>query len=75
MGREPGAPGTETQQPQGPGRISGVASRFLLVKNLFDPKEETEKDWDKVIEEETASEAQRFGKVHSLHERVLPDVS
>lgn len=49
--------------PQGPGIISGVASRCVLLKNMFDPKEETDVDWDKQIQTETEEEIKNFGAV------------
>ena len=47
----------------GPGRIQGVASRYLCIKNMFDPRTETEPDWDQAIAEDTKMECENFGTV------------
>lgn len=46
--------------------IAGVASRCLIVQNMFDPEEETEQDWAKQIHEETLEEVENFGKVSHM---------
>ena len=40
-------------------------TRFVLVKNMFDPAEETEPNWAQEIEEDTIDECKKFGLVES----------
>jgi len=47
----------------GPGRIQGAPSKFLLIKNMFNPAEETEADWADAVREDTEIECSKFGKV------------
>mmetsp|Transcript_36211 Transcript_36211/g.45153 ORF Transcript_36211/g.45153 Transcript_36211/m.45153 type:complete len:355 (+) Transcript_36211:1109-2173(+) len=47
----------------GPGRIQGAASRYLLIKNMFNPAEETEPDWVDAVREDTEMECGKFGRV------------
>ena len=45
----------------------GDASSFLLLKNMFDPEEETEPNWAAEIGEDIASECSKYGKVLDLN--------
>ena len=51
------------QQQKGPGPITGLPSSCLLIKNMFDPAKETEKDWDLDIRDDTEDECNKFGRV------------
>jgi RNA recognition motif-containing protein len=50
-------------QPNGAGPIQGILSQYLVVRNMFDPAEETEAEWDVDIKEDTIAECSKFGKV------------
>ncbi|KAF5390241.1 hypothetical protein D9757_002975 [Collybiopsis confluens] len=44
-----------------------MQSRSVLLKNMFDPEEETEKDWDKDLAEDVKGECeQKYGKVEAI---------
>ncbi|XP_011045848.1 PREDICTED: RNA-binding protein 39 [Populus euphratica] len=45
----------------------GVPSDCLLLKNMFDPKTETEPDFDLDIKEDVQEECSRFGNVKHIH--------
>jgi hypothetical protein len=47
----------------GAGPIQGILSQYILVRNMFDPVEETEPEWDVDIKEDTIAECSKFGKV------------
>ncbi|KAF8202915.1 hypothetical protein BJ912DRAFT_1018762 [Pholiota molesta] len=44
-----------------------MTSRSVLLKNMFDPEEETEKDWDKDLAEDVKGECEsKYGPVHAI---------
>ncbi|EIW86756.1 splicing factor CC1-like protein [Coniophora puteana RWD-64-598 SS2] len=44
-----------------------MQSRSVLMKNMFDPEEETERDWDKELAEDVKGECQeKYGKVEAI---------
>ncbi|KAJ3790958.1 hypothetical protein GGU10DRAFT_281419 [Lentinula aff. detonsa] len=44
-----------------------MQSRSVLLKNMFDPEEETEKDWDKDLGDDVKSECEeKYGKVEAI---------
>ena len=43
--------------------LVGIPSLFLLIRNLFDPSEETDEGWDLDIQEDVTEECLKFGKV------------
>ncbi|KAI4350258.1 hypothetical protein L6164_004731 [Bauhinia variegata] len=45
----------------------GVPSECLLLKNMFDPKDEKEPDFDLDIKEDVEDECSRFGKIKHIH--------
>ncbi|KAG6763009.1 hypothetical protein POTOM_033537 [Populus tomentosa] len=45
----------------------GVPSDCILLKNMFDPKTETEPDFDLDIKEDVQEECSRFGNVKHIH--------
>ncbi|KAG6761698.1 hypothetical protein POTOM_034927 [Populus tomentosa] len=45
----------------------GVPSDCILLKNMFDPKTETEPDYDLDIKEDVQEECSRFGNVKHIH--------
>ena len=60
-------------QPGEKPKIVGAPSHAFMLKNMFDPKTETEPDWDKDIKEDVEEECGKFGQVlHSYVEKDLP---
>ena len=47
----------------GGGGISGDPARTLLIRNMFDPAEETDENWDQDIKEDTEGECSKYGQV------------
>ncbi|KAK7343338.1 hypothetical protein VNO77_11998 [Canavalia gladiata] len=45
----------------------GVPSECLLLKNMFDPKDENEPDFDLDIKEDVEAECSKFGKLKHIH--------
>ncbi|KAH7916409.1 hypothetical protein BJ138DRAFT_1108774 [Hygrophoropsis aurantiaca] len=46
---------------------SAMQSKSVLLKNMFDPEEETERDWDKELAEDVKGECQeKYGKVEAI---------
>ncbi|XP_061364704.1 uncharacterized protein LOC133308121 isoform X2 [Gastrolobium bilobum] len=45
----------------------GVPSECLLLKNMFDPKDEKEPDFDLDIKEDVEAECSKFGKLKHIH--------
>ncbi|KAJ3720014.1 splicing factor CC1-like protein [Lentinula raphanica] len=44
-----------------------MQSRSVLLKNMFDPEEETEKDWDKDLADDVKGECEeKYGKVEAI---------
>ncbi|KII93760.1 hypothetical protein PLICRDRAFT_171473 [Plicaturopsis crispa FD-325 SS-3] len=44
-----------------------MQSKSVLLKNMFDPEEETERDWDKELAEDVKGECQeKYGKVDAI---------
>ncbi|KAJ8515373.1 hypothetical protein ONZ45_g7209 [Pleurotus djamor] len=44
-----------------------MQSKSVLLKNMFDPEEETERDWDKELAEDVKSECEgKYGKVEAI---------
>ncbi|KAJ7092692.1 splicing factor CC1-like protein [Mycena epipterygia] len=44
-----------------------MQSRSVLLKNMFDPEEETERDWDKDLADDVKGECQeKYGKVEAI---------
>ncbi|KAI8809966.1 hypothetical protein BJ742DRAFT_803088 [Cladochytrium replicatum] len=44
-----------------------MPTRCVLLKNMFDPAEETEPNWSREIEEDVRDECSQFGKVLHIH--------
>jgi len=62
-----------TEQPAAPAEIikphipSSLQSRSVLLKNMFDPEEETEANWDKELAEDVKGECEaKYGQVLSI---------
>ncbi|KAK9803366.1 hypothetical protein WJX73_009745 [Symbiochloris irregularis] len=49
------------------GPASPIATPCILLKNMFDPAEETEQDWDQDIAEEAKEECSKYGGVLHVH--------
>ncbi|KAJ9477003.1 putative Polyadenylate-binding protein, cytoplasmic and nuclear (putative), partial [Pseudozyma hubeiensis] len=67
---EPSPSASETRQgaQERPTGIPESTSTSLLLKNMFDPAEETEADWDKDLAEDVKDECQaKYGPVTSIH--------
>ncbi|KAL2323994.1 hypothetical protein Fmac_023052 [Flemingia macrophylla] len=45
----------------------GVPSECLMLKNMFDPKDETEPDFDLDIKEDVEAECSKFGKLKHIY--------
>jgi len=44
-----------------------MTSRSVVLKNMFDPEKETERDWDKDLAEEVRGECDdKYGKVEAI---------
>ncbi|TPX37046.1 hypothetical protein SmJEL517_g00846 [Synchytrium microbalum] len=43
-----------------------IATRCVLLKNMFDPNEESEPNWDKEIEEDVKAECSKFGTISHI---------
>jgi RNA-binding protein 39 len=44
-----------------------MQSRSVLLKNMFDPEEETERDWDKELADDVKGECEgKYGKVEAI---------
>merc|ERR1719443_2900304 len=48
--------------PQAP-KIAGGLSKCLQLKNMFDPREETEPGWELDIKDDTEEECAKYGRV------------
>jgi RNA-binding protein 39 len=60
-------------QPGEKPKIVGTQSHAFVLKNMFDPKTETEPDWDKDIKEDVEEECGKYGQVlHAYVEKDLP---
>ncbi|XXG40380.1 hypothetical protein AAC387_Pa01g1112 [Persea americana] len=71
MGQVPvigGLPGTPIPVPATPTAVDtiGVPSECLLLKNMFDPQNETEPDFDLDIKEDVQDECSKFGTVKHI---------
>lgn len=65
----PGQPGTALQVPTASVPIFdtiGVPSECLLLKNMFDPKNETYEEFDMDIKEDVEGECSKFGKLKHI---------
>ncbi|EIE25597.1 splicing factor, CC1-like protein [Coccomyxa subellipsoidea C-169] len=49
------------------GPSSPIPTQCLLLKNMFDPKEETEPDWDQEIATDVTEECSKYGPVSHTH--------
>lgn len=49
------------------GPSSPKPTECLLLKNMFDPAEETEPGWNREIEDDVKEECSKFGEVHFVH--------
>jgi len=49
------------------GAASPIPTAALLLKNMFDPAEETEADWASAIQEDTRDECSKYGPVVHCH--------
>ncbi|SPO19807.1 related to RNA-binding region containing protein 2 [Ustilago trichophora] len=59
---------TTTVAQDRPAGIPESTSTSLLLKNMFNPDEETEPDWDKDLAEDVKDECQaKYGPVNSIH--------
>lgn len=55
---------TEQQRPSS---IPQASSRCVLLKNMFNPEEETERGWDKELAEDIKEECEnKYGKVDAI---------
>lgn len=53
--------------------VAGAPSTTLLIRNMFDPSEETDPGWDEDIKEDTVQECGKFGQVkHCYVEAIKP---
>lgn len=42
-------------------------SKCIILKNMFDPEQETESNWDKALEDDVVDECSRYGRVLHCH--------
>ena len=49
------------------GPASPKPTQCLLLKNMFDPAEETEPEWNREIEEDVRDECSKYGRVEFVH--------
>ncbi|GAK62510.1 splicing factor CC1-like protein [Moesziomyces antarcticus] len=64
----PAASEANTAPQERPAGIPEATSTSLLLKNMFDPAEETEADWDKELAEDVKDECQaKYGPVTRIH--------
>uniref|UniRef100_V5F0G7 Transcriptional coactivator CAPER n=1 Tax=Kalmanozyma brasiliensis (strain GHG001) TaxID=1365824 RepID=V5F0G7_KALBG len=64
----PSASEAATTTQERPAGIPESTSTSLLLKNMFNPAEETEPDWDKDLAEDVKDECQaKYGPVSSIH--------
>ncbi|KAL4443698.1 hypothetical protein ABPG75_011435 [Micractinium tetrahymenae] len=49
------------------GPASPIPTQCLLLKNMFDPAEETAEDWDREIAEDVAGECAKYGPVEHVY--------
>ncbi|KAI3479459.1 hypothetical protein L1887_58477 [Cichorium endivia] len=64
----PAASDANTATQERPAGIPEATSTSLLLKNMFDPAEETEADWDKDLAEDVKDECQaKYGPVTRIH--------
>ncbi|PWN50896.1 splicing factor, CC1-like protein [Violaceomyces palustris] len=55
-------------EPERPASIPQATSKSLLLKNMFNPEEETERDWDLELAEDVKDECQaKYGPVTAIH--------
>lgn len=60
-------PSTRPQPIMKPNIPQQMQSRSVLLKNMFDPENETEKDWDKDLAEDVKGECEyKYGKVEAI---------
>jgi hypothetical protein len=69
----PGLPGLLGGLAPRQGLAQGLPSRAMILKNMFDPAEETEEGWDLDIAEDVKEECEKHGPV--LHIAVQKDTS
>lgn len=61
------APPTFTEPVARPNIPQAMQSRSVLLKNMFDPEEETERDWDKELADDVKVECEnKYGKVEAI---------
>ena len=66
------AMGGRQPQPQAL-EVAGTPGATLLIRNMFDPAEETDENWDQDIKEDTEQECSKYGQVlHCYVEAVKP---
>ncbi|EPQ32028.1 uncharacterized protein PFL1_00226 [Pseudozyma flocculosa PF-1] len=64
----PAEPSAESAQQERPASIPQATSTSLLLKNMFNPEEETERDWDLELAEDVKEECQsKYGPVTAIH--------
>ncbi|CAD7700816.1 unnamed protein product [Ostreobium quekettii] len=49
------------------GPASPIPTQCLLIKNMFDPTQESEPDWDKEIGDDVRDECSKYGEVSHVH--------
>lgn len=60
-------PQTPTNEVRKPVVASTLQSKSVLLNNMFDPDEETEKDWDKDLADDVRGECEsKYGKVEAI---------
>jgi len=65
LARTDQAPTRQESVPR-PNIPSAMQSKSVLLKNMFDPEEETEPDWDKELAEDCKVELDKYGRVQFL---------
>ncbi|TPX47632.1 hypothetical protein SeMB42_g00393 [Synchytrium endobioticum] len=62
------ASSSQAAAPQSMPKVSvpQIATRCVLLKNMFDPAEETEPNWEKDIEEDVKQECSKYGQVQHV---------
>ncbi|KAK0537315.1 Phosphatidylinositol-3-phosphatase SAC1 [Tilletia horrida] len=68
LARVPVPEPTRSLDQQRPSTIPAATSRTLQLTNMFDPAEETERDWDKDLADDVKAECERqYGIVERIH--------
>ena len=47
--------------------LTGIPSRCFMIRNMFDPAEENEENWDQEIREDVMEECGKYGTVVHCH--------